>query len=125
VKRNLTDADVEFLAKLASDKDSVAETDDRLSQAKGASPFQAKIYQLCASKERDESMAIRRALADSQTLADLPAPVLGDQPTRSEREITLAHHGACTCGGRGPGEGCPACEMWHCLFPAAPAPDLP
>lgn len=37
---------------------------------------------------------------------------------RSEREITLAHHAACTCGGAGPGEGCPACEMWHYLFPA-------
>jgi len=36
--------------------------------------------------------------------------------TRTEREITLAHHAACTCGGNGPGEGCPACEMWHALF---------
>ena len=36
---------------------------------------------------------------------------------RTEREITLAHHAACTCGGKGPGEGgCPACEMWHALF---------
>jgi hypothetical protein len=24
---------------------------------------------------------------------------------------------ACTCGGAGPGEGCPACEVWHALKP--------
>jgi hypothetical protein len=41
-----------------------------------------------------------------------------DNATRTEREITLAHHGACTCGGAGPGEGCPACNMWHILYPA-------
>jgi hypothetical protein len=46
-----------------------------------------------------------------------PAPC-SPMPLRSEREITLAHHAACTCGGAGPGEGCPACEMWHYLFPA-------
>jgi len=22
---------------------------------------------------------------------------------------------ACTCGGAGPGDGCPACEVWHAL----------
>ena len=27
--------------------------------------------------------------------------------------LRLAHHDACTCGGAGPGEGCPACEVWH------------
>jgi len=37
---------------------------------------------------------------------------------RTEREITMAHHAACTCGGAGPGDGCPACEMWHALYPA-------
>lgn len=40
---------------------------------------------------------------------------------RTEREITNAHHAACTCGGAGPGAGCPACEMWHRLFPSDPA----
>ena len=37
---------------------------------------------------------------------------------RSEREIKLAVNAACKCGGAGPGEGCPACEVWHYLFPA-------
>ena len=36
---------------------------------------------------------------------------------RSEREIRLAVNTACTCGGAGPGEGCPACNVWHYLFP--------
>ena len=40
-----------------------------------------------------------------------------DNRTRTKREITLAHHEACTCGGAGPGEGCSACEMWHKLYP--------
>lgn len=22
---------------------------------------------------------------------------------------------ACTCGGGGPGDGCPACEVWHMM----------
>jgi hypothetical protein len=37
---------------------------------------------------------------------------------RSERDITMAHHSVCTCGGSGPGEGCSACNMWHLLYPA-------
>jgi hypothetical protein len=41
-----------------------------------------------------------------------------DDATRTDREITLAHHAACTCGGAGPCEGCPACEMWHTLYPS-------
>lgn len=24
-----------------------------------------------------------------------------------------AVNASCTCGGAGPGEGCPACEVWH------------
>ena len=36
---------------------------------------------------------------------------------RTEREITMAHHEHCTCGGNPPGKGCPACEMWHELYP--------
>jgi len=31
--------------------------------------------------------------------------------------ITLAHHESCTCGGSAPNKGCPACDMWHRLFP--------
>jgi len=27
--------------------------------------------------------------------------------------IRTAVNEACTCGGAGPGEGCPACEVWH------------
>jgi len=37
-------------------------------------------------------------------------------PCISVRELTYAHHAACTCGGAGPDEGCPACGMWHSLM---------
>lgn len=31
------------------------------------------------------------------------------------RGIVEAVNGACTCGGNGPGEGCPACEVFHAI----------
>lgn len=51
-------------------------------------------------------------------IAVLLAHAVDHQPgDRTEHDITLAHHAVCTCGGAGPGEGCPACEMWHVLYP--------
>jgi len=32
-------------------------------------------------------------------------------------EVIQAIQANCTCGGAGPGEGCPACETYHWLFP--------
>lgn len=29
------------------------------------------------------------------------------------KQLRDAVNSACTCGGAGPGEGCPACEVWH------------
>lgn len=39
----------------------------------------------------------------------------GEGDNRTAEAITAAHHATCTCGGAGPGKGCPACEMWHAL----------
>ncbi len=33
-----------------------------------------------------------------------------------ERDIELAANTACACGGGGPDEGCPACQMYHQLL---------
>ena len=30
-------------------------------------------------------------------------------------DVERAVNAACTCGGDGPGAGCPACEVWHAL----------
>jgi hypothetical protein len=37
---------------------------------------------------------------------------------RTHDEIRMAVNASCTCGGAGPGEGCPACEVYHHLFTA-------
>jgi hypothetical protein len=44
------------------------------------------------------------------------APLLQVDESRRKEAITAAHHAVCTCGGAGPGEGCPACEMYHALY---------
>ena len=31
-------------------------------------------------------------------------------------ELRMIIDEECTCGGAGPGEGCPACEIWHIVF---------
>lgn len=36
--------------------------------------------------------------------------------SKTKEEIMDAHHAVCTCGGAGPGYGCPACEMYHALY---------
>jgi hypothetical protein len=40
-----------------------------------------------------------------------------DDAQRSTEAIRRAVDAACTCGGAGPGEGCPACNVWHALYP--------
>ena len=45
-----------------------------------------------------------------------------DDSVRSAGQIEAAVSAACTCGGAGPGEGCPACEVWCRLFPAKHEP---
>ena len=50
---------------------------------------------------------------------DCPYEALAAEPPKPEprwvEALRLAHHEACTCGGAGPGEGCPACEVWHAM----------
>lgn len=41
-----------------------------------------------------------------------------DDAQRTTQQIRMAVDAACTCGGAGPGEGCPACNVWHILYPA-------
>jgi hypothetical protein len=41
-----------------------------------------------------------------------------DDAARSANDITRAVDAACTCGGGEPGHCCPACHVWHILFPA-------
>jgi len=43
----------------------------------------------------------------------IPGP---ENACRTRREINEAVNEVCTCGGSGPGEGCPACNVWHILF---------
>ena len=56
---------------------------------------------------------------------------------RECRGVIEAVNGACSCGGNGPGDGCPACEVWHviadfefaddprpALAPRDPSPEL-
>ena len=38
--------------------------------------------------------------------------------SRTHDEIRRAVNASCKCGGAGPGEGCPACEVYHRLFTA-------
>lgn len=46
--------------------------------------------------------------------------------TFSECELSVACNAACTCGGKGPGDGCPACEVWRRLTGrAVPDPQRP
>ena len=41
-----------------------------------------------------------------------------DDAQRTTKQIRRAVDAACTCGGAGPGERCPACNVWHILYPA-------
>jgi len=44
-----------------------------------------------------------------QTYADSCTKRFG----RYRGALREAVNASCTCGGAGPGEGCPACEVWH------------
>lgn len=53
----------------------------------------------------------------SQEKLELIARLRGELAKRPSRvEIRAATEEACTCGGAGPGEGCPACEVYHRLL---------
>ena len=41
-----------------------------------------------------------------------------DDAQRTTNEIRRAVDAACTCGGGEPGHCCPACRVWHVLYPA-------
>jgi len=43
-----------------------------------------------------------------------------DEAAWTSDQVEEAVRGACTCGGGGPGDCCPACEVWHRLVSGAP-----
>jgi hypothetical protein len=64
----------------------------------------------------------RALLNGSEALALEVLPVLLAEVERLERDcvdfrmVTKAINEACTCGGVGPGEGCPACNVWQTIL---------
>lgn len=53
--------------------------------------------------------------AQSQTPKQTTAMPL-TKPTWTNEQVRMAVHESCSCGGRGPDDGCcPACEVWHRL----------
>jgi len=44
--------------------------------------------------------------------------VAWDDAQRMTVQIREAVDAACTCGGGDPGHCCPACDVWHRLYPA-------
>ncbi len=45
----------------------------------------------------------------------------GNDKPRTARQIEEACMHACSCGGGEPGHCCPACQMWHYLYPSEKA----